>query len=220
MELESLKTLVLNDDFVPLNIVHWKKGIKRLFEGSCEYCGESGFHYINGVKKICHYCNGTGILPPANVVEYYDVSIRDSMNREHIIPAVISNVHHVQRTYRKVPYSRINVFRRDNYTCQYCGEQHLSAGLIVDHVIPRAMWNGSDTPTCWTNIVTCCLKCNARKANRTPEQADMVLQRKIGDRLVTYQRPKRPSYHEMQLNLRYRHIPKEWMIYLEPFMTK
>lgn len=219
-ELSNLKTLVLNDDFTPLNIVPWKKGMKLIFEGPCEYCDERGFNYVNGSKTQCNYCNGTGTLPPANIIEYYDYTIRDSAGRAHIVPAVISCSHHIHRTYRKVPYSRLNVFRRDNYICQYCGERFIGSELTVDHVIPRSMWNGGGTPTCWTNIVTCCLKCNSKKGNKTPEQAGMYLQKSVNGTIIKYKRPKQPSYHEIQMGLTTRHIPDEWIIYVEPFISK
>ena len=43
--------------------------------------------------------------------------------------------------------------------------------LTCDHVIPRSRGGGTD----WTNIVTCCVKCNRRKGGRTPEAARMPL---------------------------------------------
>lgn len=66
---------------------------------------------------------------------------------------------------------RENLFKRDDFTCQYCGNQFSYNKLTVDHVVPRGQ-NGEHS---WTNCVTACLKCNNRKDNRTPEQAGMPL---------------------------------------------
>lgn len=216
---DNLKVLVLNQDYTPLNTVHWKKAVKRMFECPCTNCNERGFHLVNGEKKECKYCNGTGVLPPAIPVEYWDAgySIRDSRGREHLVPAVLANSHHVRRKYRKVPFSKTNVLRRDGFCCQYCGVKLPQHELTIDHVVPRSMWNGGSTPTCWSNIVAACYRCNSKKADRTPEQAEMPLMKKVGENLVTYKKPKQPSYHEIALGLTYRVVPQEWEIYVRPF---
>jgi 5-methylcytosine-specific restriction endonuclease McrA len=89
--------------------------------------------------------------------------------------------------------------------------------LTLDHVVPRSMWNGCDTPTCWTNIVAACRKCNLKKANRTPEQASMSLKKLVRGRWVNYKKPKAPTSQEISLGLTYRRIPDEWELYVAPF---
>lgn len=68
-----------------------------------------------------------------------------------------------------------NLFRRDGYTCQYCGRGqsnlHSWEKLTRDHIIPLAR-NGKDT---WDNVVTACSSCNFEKADQTPEEASMIL---------------------------------------------
>ena len=73
-----------------------------------------------------------------------------------------------------VTFSRRNVFKRDRFTCQYCGRQPGSEELTIDHVIPRALGGLSR----WENCVLACIDCNRIKADRTPEQAGMALRRK------------------------------------------
>ena len=63
------------------------------------------------------------------------------------------------------------LFRRDDFRCLYCGIQFPHRTLSRDHVFPRAR-GGEDI---WTNVVTACLRCNHRKACRTPEEANMPL---------------------------------------------
>jgi len=216
------KVLVLNDDYVPLNTVHWKRAVKRLFEAPCERCNERGWVIIDGQRQTCNYCRGTGILPPAIPVEYFDAgySVYDGKGNEHLIPAVIANSHHVRRKYRKVPFSKPNVLRRDGYRCQYCGKQFPPYELSFDHVVPRSMWNGNDTPTCWSNIVAACIPCNRKKADMTPEQAGMPLKKLVKGRWVTYKKPKAPTSQEISLGLTYRDTPDEWEPYVAPFRTK
>lgn len=63
------------------------------------------------------------------------------------------------------------LFRRDRNLCLYCGETFAYEALTRDHVIPRSR-DGSEK---WTNLVTACRRCNQRKGNRTPEEANMPL---------------------------------------------
>jgi 5-methylcytosine-specific restriction endonuclease McrA len=72
-----------------------------------------------------------------------------------------------------VSFSRRNVAKRDHFTCQYCGVQPGVTGVTIDHVVPRAQGG----PSSWSNCVAACAGCNARKADRTPEQAGMKLRK-------------------------------------------
>jgi hypothetical protein len=72
---------------------------------------------------------------------------------------------------RHVRYSRVNVFARDRYTCQYCGERPPRSQLNLDHVVPRSLGG----KTTWENVVCSCVECNRRKGGRTPQQARLRL---------------------------------------------
>ena len=85
------------------------------------------------------------------------------------IPSVIRLGQMVRRPRRERKMSRYEIFNRDKYTCQYCGEQ--SRHLTLDHVIPRFR-GGQHT---WENVVSACVECNRRKAGRTPKEANMKL---------------------------------------------
>lgn len=70
---------------------------------------------------------------------------------------------------RDVRFSRENVYHRDDHQCQYCGKHFVVKKLNLDHVIPRQK-GGKST---WENVVTSCVPCNSRKANKLPDQAKM-----------------------------------------------
>lgn len=72
---------------------------------------------------------------------------------------------------RRISFSRRNVYRRDRFTCQYCGARPSDDALTVDHVIPRSRGG----KTTWTNCVVSCARCNRRKSNRTPEESGVRL---------------------------------------------
>ena len=85
------------------------------------------------------------------------------------IPSVIKLAYMVKRPQPERKLTRLGVFHRDQYTCQYCGKE--SQQLTIDHVIPRHQ-SGQHS---WENMVSACIPCNRRKAGRTPQQARMKL---------------------------------------------
>jgi len=90
------------------------------------------------------------------------------------VPEVVTLTDYDRLPAAAVSFSRRNIFKRDRYTCLYCGKQPGMEELTLDHVIPRAQGGESR----WDNCVLACLDCNKRKADRTPEQAKMRLKRK------------------------------------------
>ena len=89
-------------------------------------------------------------------------------------PAVIRLRRSFGKVKRGPKFSRINVFTRDGFRCQYCGERHIMSKLSYDHVTPRACGGRTE----WTNIVTACVPCNSRKGSRTTDEAGMFPLRK------------------------------------------
>lgn len=93
------------------------------------------------------------------VLEEYDVTFR-SQTFEYTPPSVVALKDYVKRP-RKVAFSRLNIFLRDEFTCQYCGEKFHSGDLTFDHVLPRA--HGGKTS--FENIATACVPCNQKKGS-------------------------------------------------------
>ncbi len=102
----------------------------------------------------------------ADEVSYIDnyIDTQDSQ-----IPSIIKMRYYVAVPYQELPFSKHNIFVRDDYTCQYCGKKHNH--MTLDHVFPKS--RGGDYS--WENIVTACAQCNQKKADRTPEEAGMKL---------------------------------------------
>lgn len=94
------------------------------------------------------------------VLETYDTILR-SPSVTYEPPSVVALKDYVSRPDR-VPFTRMNLFLRDDFRCQYCGRQHHPEDLTFDHVIPR-MEGGL---TNWDNIVAACVPCNSRKGHR------------------------------------------------------
>jgi len=101
----------------------------------------------------------------------------------------------------KVSLNKINLFLRDQFTCQYClliGDKN---SLTVDHVIPRSIGG----KTTWDNVTTACYHCNQKKAWRSPKEAGMILNRQ----------PKEPSWNNLVATRMKRHSKEKWKKYYE-----
>jgi 5-methylcytosine-specific restriction endonuclease McrA len=100
-----------------------------------------------------------------------------------------------------VRFSRVNIYARDQYRCQYCGQRRPLEELTYDHVVPRSQGGR----TCWTNIVTACHDCNMAKGGRTPQQAGMRLRNQ----------PEQPTWlPAVVIRLSSRSVPDTWREYL------
>lgn len=89
------------------------------------------------------------------------------------VPRIIRLFGYDRLPAQMVKLNRRNLFARDRNQCQYCGRHFSTQELSIDHVVPRAA-GGKDT---WENLVCACVRCNARKGGRTPDQASMKLMR-------------------------------------------
>jgi 5-methylcytosine-specific restriction endonuclease McrA len=87
------------------------------------------------------------------------------------VPKVIRLLGYEKLPRQGVKLNRRNIFARDRNHCQYCGRHFSTSELSLDHVLPRSQRGMSS----WTNLVCCCVRCNARKGGRTPDQAHMKL---------------------------------------------
>ena len=83
-------------------------------------------------------------------------------------PSVVRLRHFVHVPFRAhAPLTRRAVFARDAWSCQYCGNQAEN----LDHVVPRSR-GGLHV---WEHVVADCRRCNARKMDRTPQEAGFRL---------------------------------------------
>jgi 5-methylcytosine-specific restriction endonuclease McrA len=111
-------------------------------------------------------------LGKVEVLEEYDEDVK-SPSFAMKAPAVVRLKRPIGGMKRGVKFSRVNVFARDEFRCQYCGVRRPARELNYDHVVPRVQGG----KTVWENIVTSCYDCNHKKRGRTPDQAGMKLLR-------------------------------------------
>jgi len=166
------QALLLNASYEPLKVVHWQKAVTLWCQGKVE------------------------------VIAVHDREVR-AVSFSFKLPSVIRLLRFVKirRRFDYVPFSRANIYARDNYTCQYCNETMSTSELTFDHVMPVAQGGRKD----WENIVTACISCNRRKGGRTPGEAGMKLLRT----------PRRPaSAPAIRITIGLRNAPESWRDYL------
>ena len=147
MSMINKAVLVLNASFEPVSITRAKNALKLLVKGSA----------------VCEEDYGVEVYPGIP------------------LPCVIR-----LRNYKKIPIrisvlTRPNIYARDRYLCQYCGAKEGSTRLIagkptkviltLDHILPESRGGGFF----WDNLCACCVFCNRKKGDRTPEEAGMPL---------------------------------------------
>ncbi len=140
--IDNCPALVLNADFRPLS-----------------YFPLSVWSWQDAVKAV--------FLDRVNIVSEYDRVVR-SPKMTMRLPSVISLKEYIPSN-RRPAFTRFNVFLRDRFICQYCGQGLPTHELTFDHIVPRSKGGR----TVWTNVVTACGACNLRKGNRLPREAQM-----------------------------------------------
>ena len=168
----SSRSLLLNATYEPMKIVSWQKALILWFQDKVE------------------------------IIEYHNVFVR-SVRATFQVPSVMRLKHYVRpRSLGAVRFCRENVYIRDNFTCQYCGERFSNRHLTLDHVVPVS----KKGPKNWTNVVTACRDCNQRKANRTPATANMPL---LSEPMIPTWLP------SPELDVKSGQVPSAWLQYLQ-----
>ncbi len=129
---------------------------------------------------------------------------------EYPVPSVVRLDYYLKLNWHKIlkkrdsgSVSRLTIFRRDDFQCQFCGKNNLPVKeLTLDHINPKSRGGKSIAQ----NLVTACKTCNGRKRNRTPEEARMPL--------ITPLKPLKAGNNSVMLT-RYAEDKPEWRIWLK-----
>lgn len=78
---------------------------------------------------------------------------------------------------------RFDVFRRDAFTCLYCGRRPPAVTLQVDHIVPTSK-GGSDDES---NLATSCSDCNLGKSDKDLQQRPVGLVQSLEQRVELQQ---------------------------------
>ena len=149
--------LLLNSSEEVLQVINWRKAVKLLESGKARR--------------------------PFDYNKTYTIR---TVTGKYELPAAIVLVRYVYLPYDDTSPTRRNIFKRDDWTCQYCGYHSKDPKkLTIDHVHPRCKGGGTQ----WTNCVTACPTCNGKKANKLLKEWGMELLKK----------PKKPKRLALQM---------------------
>lgn len=140
----SRDVILLNADFTFLNTISWKNAVRLIYKGKAQVVKGVKERLISNYEKTCSY----------------------------LYPLVIRLIKFIRLKFKKdVPLTKRNVFVRDSYTCQYCGEKLKRTEATLDHIVPKSRGGNNS----WENSATACKECNTVKGNQTPSEAKMYL---------------------------------------------
>ena len=180
----NAKVLVLNRGYMAMRVVTARRAFGLLARSIAEI-----IHVEPSAKDQAAGSGGFLTFDLASWAEVSQLQTRfEHANHDWVrtvrfdiaVPRIIRLLGYDRLPDQTVKLNRRNLFARDRNQCQYCGRGFPTADLSIDHILPRTQ-GGRDT---WENLVCACIKCNARKGGRTPEQAGMKLVRRA-------ERPKR-----------------------------
>ena len=148
----SHSTMLLDANLRLIRRIEWQRAVTMMLVGS--------------VNVLAPYMRATtaGVLQP--------VMVR-SPSTEVVLPYIVSLARYIHDPYSQFLQAGTDqastraILARDGHVCAYCGGR----ATTKDHVLPKSRGGSSG----WTNLVAACVTCNQRKADRTPNEAGMVL---------------------------------------------
>jgi hypothetical protein len=93
---------------------------------------------------------------------------------------------------------RFEVFKRDSFTCQYCGEAAPKVVLNVDHITPVAAGGNNNA----LNLITACFECNSGKSDRLLSDESTVAKQANQARLLSEKREQLKMMSEWALGMK------------------
>lgn len=194
------RTLVLNHSYQALSVIPWYRAISLLYEKRAETLMRWDRDKNNFV-----YCEYDSTVSNYDKTFVYKIpSIIRLLRPSDGLPLILKKY--------KPKFSKINVFYRDNFECQYCfykissdSTQRKSSNeniLTIDHILPVSRGG----KTTFENCVCACANCNRIKSNKTLEETNFRLKKK----------PVQPSYEILiKRKMAKKQFPDEWKYYIK-----
>ncbi len=179
----TLPVLVLNKNWVPIRVTTVMDAITKLFEGRAKAIDANNY-------QVYDFDSWSELAAVENLP--YIVTARNPIR----VPDVIVLIKYGEIPEKKLTFSRANIYRRDKYTCQYCGDRPGTEELTIDHIVAKSRGG----KTSWTNCVVSCISCNRRKADRTMADVGLKLR----------SQPVKPTWSPRLVLQKVRNTPKNW----------
>jgi hypothetical protein len=138
--------------------------------------GGTPHRWISEEKALYYYSKGLVAWEAGQSHTLYrgGTSAKTGGRSELVVNSIIAvkGKDFISKHYDRVPaFAKEKLLLRDRNVCAYCGDVFHDRLLDAEHIFPKSRGG----PMTWMNLVTACKACNGRKANRTPEEANMPL---------------------------------------------
>lgn len=178
----AMPTLMLNKAWIPIRVTTVEDALMKLFTGAARVVDEDySVHDFESWAEL-------KALEGKPCIRTGHLTIR--------VPEVIVLSVYADVPDRKLVFSRANVYKRDRYTCQYCGKRPDIKELTIEHIVPRSKGG----PSSWTNCVLACFECNSKKANKSLVESGLKLRC----------RPTKPDWSPSLVLARVKNVPMSW----------
>jgi len=156
----SADVLILNRNFYAIQIADWRRALSLLYLDHARVVDEEYRTYtFEDWREM------------SQLIEDHPSGYVSTPKFRIAIPEVIALRRYDKMPVGDVKFTRRNIYEHYAYRCCYCGTKFSTHELNLEHVLPRSRGGKTD----WTNIVTACIPCNLRKADRLPQEAGMRL---------------------------------------------
>ncbi len=188
--LQKQTVLILNKNW---QAIHVKSPAEAL---SMMYSGNATGLDIKGMDIMIPYKWEDWINLPHDENADYIQTVRGNIK----IPKVVLLAKFGKVPHKRPKFSSNAIWNRDEGICQYTGQKLTPNEGNIDHIIPRSRGG----KTTWTNCVLVHKEVNAKKANKTPQEAGLKLIRT----------PREPGCLPTTFYIKNKHKIKEWEIFL------
>lgn len=196
--------LTLNRSFAPVHIITWQTCMNLLIK-----------EHAHALDRDFIAFNFEDWMKFSNTPTADDYNKIRTVSKSIAIPEIITLKFYNHLPQKVVKFSRQSVFARDKFICQYCKEMFQRDDLTIDHVIPRSRGGA----TTWDNIVTCCIPCNSKKADKTLAEVQERYPQD-GNRWHLKMKPFKPKWISPIANLKNKaYICRSWAHFMKKVDT-
>jgi len=182
--------LVLNSAWFPIQLHSWQDAMTVLCKGHAKALNTLGDYHTYSLDEWIKLHNK----------EQYDKHI-NTVRLKIPVPEIIVLSYYDKLPYRRITFSRENLWIRDDGRCAYCLSDLALSDMTIDHVVPRKLGGR----TSFTNCVTACSECNHEKAHTPPtgKWEPKIKPREPNSHSLLYHMHKRLSRNECE-------YPESW----------
>ncbi len=175
MNLLEEKVLVLNRLWQAINVCSAKRAVCFLYTGHAKAVESQNDNYeLYDFSKWLEYSQNKFFSSNTQDDESHNNGFIHSVSYLLKKPNIIILSFYLGYPNLRIKLSRENIYKRDKYTCQYCGRKLDQKKLNIDHILPRHRGG----KTTWTNVVSCCFGCNLKKGGKILPETGMKLLQK------------------------------------------